>query len=151
MVLEHSTTLKSDISGVSIGDSVSSTGADRNSDFNGTQTVTNIQDPWWIDNQTAYVSFSSRIDAGNTSQTTFTFSSIAGATAVPGEQVFAFTAGATGSRDGISLEELKELTNTPIGGRGAFPNGPDVLAVNAYLTGGSGKVTVNLRWSEAQA
>ena len=143
--------LKSDISGVSIGDSVSSTGADRNSDFNGTQTVTNIQDAWWIDNQTAYVSFSSRIDAGNTSQTTFTFSSIAGATAVPGEQVFAFTAGATGSRDGISLEELKELTNTPIGGRGAFPNGPDVLAVNAYLTGGSGKVTVNLRWSEAQA
>jgi len=143
--------LKSDISGVNIGDSVSTVGADGNSDFNGSQTVTNIQDAWWIDSLTAYVSFSDRIDVGNAQQTTFTFTSLASATAVPGEQVFAFTGGAGGSRDGISLEELKELTNTPIGGRGAFPNGPDVLAINAYLTGGTGNVTVNLRWSEAQA
>ena len=142
--------LKSDISGVNIGDSVTTVGAD-NRDFNGSQTVTFIQDAWWIDNQTAFVSFSDKIDVGNANQTTFTFTSLAGATAVPGEQVFAFTGGAGGERDGIDLSGLKELTNTPIGGRGAFPNGPDVLAINAYLTGGSGNVTVNLRWSEAQA
>ena len=142
--------LKSDLSGVNIGDSVTTTGADNN-DFNGSQTVTNIRDAWWIDNLTAFVSFSDKIDVGNANQTTFVFTSLAGATAVPGEQVFAFTGGAGGERDGIDLSGLKELTNTPIGGRGAFPNGPDVLAINAYLTGGSGNVTVNLRWSEAQA
>ena len=143
--------LKSEIAGVNIGDSVSSVGADSNSDFNGSQTVTNIRDATWIDSVTAYVDFSSSINTGNALQTTFSFTSLAGATAVPGEQVFAFTAGATGSRDGIDLSGLKELTNTPIGGRGTFPNGPDVLAINAYLTGGSGNVTINLRWSEAQA
>ena len=48
--------------------------------------------------------------------------------------------------------ELKELTNTPIGGRGTFPNGPDVLAINAYLTSGNAiNATINLRWAEAQA
>ena len=44
------------------------------------------------------------------------------------------------------------MTNTPIGGRGAFPNGPDVLAVNVYTTDGA-TVTANLllKWGEAQA
>jgi hypothetical protein len=78
------------------------------------------------------------------------FAPLTGAT-TPGEQVFAFTA-APGSRDNIDLSELKELTNTPIGGRGTFPNGPDVLAINAYLTSGSAvNATINIRWSEAQA
>jgi len=47
---------------------------------------------------------------------------------------------------------LKELTATPLGGRGTFPNGPDVLFINVYLTQGL-PVNANLvlRWGEAQA
>jgi hypothetical protein len=72
--------------------------------------------------------------------------------AQPGEQVFAFAA-QQGSREVLDLSELKELTSTAIGGRGAFPNGPDVLAINIYSTGSA---TINncnliLRWGEAQA
>jgi len=50
------------------------------------------------------------------------------------------------------LSFIKELTNTTLGGRGTFPNGPDVLAINVYKTSGAG-ITSNivLRWSEAQA
>jgi len=50
------------------------------------------------------------------------------------------------------LTLFKELTNTPIGGRGTFPNGPDVLFINLYLTQGA-PVLANLvlRWGEAQA
>lgn len=71
--------------------------------------------------------------------------------ALPGETVFSFVEnpGETGTLD---LGELKELTTTAIGGRGAFPNGPDVLAINVYKVGGTA-VTANiiLRWGEAQA
>jgi hypothetical protein len=47
---------------------------------------------------------------------------------------------------------LKELTNTTLGGRGTFPNGPDVLAINIYKTAGADVLTnIILRWGEAQA
>ncbi len=71
--------------------------------------------------------------------------------AQPGEQVFAFAA-PQGNREVLDLSELKELTSTAIGGRGTFPNGPDVLAINIYTTG-TATVTANLilRWGEAQA
>lgn len=71
--------------------------------------------------------------------------------AQPGEQVFAFAA-PQGVREVLDLSELKELTSTAIGGRGTFPNGPDVLAINIYSTGTS-SVNANLilRWGEAQA
>jgi len=101
-------------------------------------------------NSTTWIRFSDRTRAGSAGSTTYSFQPLTGA-ATPGEQVFAFTA-APGSRDTIDLSELKELTNTPIGGRGTFPNGPDVLAINAYLTSGSAvNATLNIRWSEAQA
>lgn len=71
--------------------------------------------------------------------------------ALPGETVFSFIA-VSGEKNELDLGFLKELTNTPIGGRGSFPNGPDVLAVNVYTTDGQ---TVNanvlLKWGEAQA
>jgi len=140
-----------DVSGVNIGDNVSTTGAS-GKNFSGGETVTGIFNsnafPGLV-----YITFSSSIDAGATNQTTFTFTSLAGSTAQPGEQVFSFTAGCgSGDRDGIDLSGLKELTNTPIGGTGAFPNGPDVLAINAFLSNGTDvDVTINLRWSEAQA
>ena len=71
--------------------------------------------------------------------------------ALPGEQVFSFIAN-PGETTNLSLEALKELTATAIGGRGTFPNGPDVLAINIYKVSGAA-ITSNLilRWGEAQA
>jgi hypothetical protein len=71
--------------------------------------------------------------------------------ALPGEQVFSFVAN-PGSTVTLDLNELKELTTTAIGGRGAFPNGPDVLAINVLkTTGAAAPGSVILRWGEAQA
>jgi hypothetical protein len=71
--------------------------------------------------------------------------------ALPGEQVFSFIAN-PGETVKLELDALKELTATAIGGRGAFPNGPDVLAINVYKVAGSATPTnIILRWSEAQA
>jgi hypothetical protein len=71
--------------------------------------------------------------------------------ALPGEQVFSFIA-AIGSTQSLELNELKELTNTTLGGRGTYPNGPDVLAINVYKTAGTAVgVNIILRWGEAQA
>ena len=71
--------------------------------------------------------------------------------AQPGETVFSFIA-VPGERATTSFAELKELTNTALGGRGTFPNGPDVLAINVYKVSGA-NVTANLilKWGEAQA
>jgi hypothetical protein len=71
--------------------------------------------------------------------------------ALPGEQVFSFIAN-PGESGELSLEALKELTATAIGGRGTFPNGPDVLAINVYKVSGTATPTnIILRWGEAQA
>jgi len=86
------------------------------------------------------------ISAGATP--TFQFGS---AYALPGEQVFSFVSN-PGSTDTLDLSGLKEMTSTAIGGRGTFPNGPDVLAINVYKVSGSNTpVNVILRWGEAQA
>lgn len=71
--------------------------------------------------------------------------------ALPGEQVFSFIC-SPGSSNALDLGALKELTTTAIGGRGAFPNGPDVLAINVYKVSGAAlSGSVILRWGEAQA
>lgn len=72
--------------------------------------------------------------------------------AQPGETIFSFVA-APGSSANLNLGELKELTNTTLGGRGTYPNGPDVLAINVYRATGTGNLNTNivLRWGEAQA
>ena len=71
--------------------------------------------------------------------------------AQPGETVFSFIS-APGERSSLSLETMKEMTNTTLGGRGTFPNGPDVLAINVYKTDGQDITgSVILRWGEAQA
>jgi len=71
--------------------------------------------------------------------------------ALPGEQVFSFVSN-PGETNQLSLEALKELTSTAIGGRGTFPNGPDVLAINVYkVAGAATPANVILRWGEAQA
>jgi len=82
-----------------------------------------------------------------------------GGTATGGEQIFAFAAPApsgTSSQwgavnDRLDLSPLKELTNSPIGGDGVYPDGPEVLAINVRLRNGTANGTVLLRWSEAQA
>ena len=69
----------------------------------------------------------------------------------PGETVLSFIA-QPGERANLDLNQLKELTNTTLGGRGTFPNGPDVLAINVYKTAGTDvEANIILRWSEAQA
>ena len=71
--------------------------------------------------------------------------------AQPGETIFSFIA-QPGERATLDLGEIKELTNTTLGGRGTFPNGPDVLAINVYKTAGAAvDANIILRWSEAQA
>ncbi len=134
--------LRADVQGVQIGWEVSG------GNLKGGATLVNIYNSG---SSHVYFYLSDRTNPGSAGSTTYTFAPITEA-AIPGEQVFSFTADATGARDNLDLSELKELTNTPIGGRGTFPNGPDVLAINAYLTSGSGiNTTVNLRWAEAQA
>ena len=53
--------------------------------------------------------------------------------------------------DKLDLSPLKELTNSPIGGDGVYPDGPEVLAINVRLRNGTANGTILLRWSEAQA
>jgi len=71
--------------------------------------------------------------------------------AQPGETVFSFIA-QPGERSTLDLNLLKELTNTTLGGRGTFPNGPDVLALNVYKTSGTAvDANIIIKWGEAQA
>jgi hypothetical protein len=71
--------------------------------------------------------------------------------ALPGETIFSFITN-PGSTDALNLSDLKELTTTALGGRGTFPNGPDVLAINVYKVSGTATpANIILRWAEAQA
>jgi len=91
---------------------------------------------------------SSNTSIAESTTITFTFGS---AFATPGETVFSFVSN-TGESNELSLATLKELTATTLGGRGAFPNGPDVLAINVLkVAGTASNVNITLRWGEAQA
>ena len=92
-------------------------------------------------------SFSGTLNAAGTVEFDFTQPPYA----QPGETVFSFITN-PGENATLDLNSLKELTTTTIGGRGTFPNGPDVLAINVFKTDGTA-VTGNvlLRWGEAQA
>jgi hypothetical protein len=71
--------------------------------------------------------------------------------AVPGETIFSFISSPS-TKDSLDLSALKELANSPLGGRGTFPNGPDTLFINVYLTSGTPvQSNLVLRWGEAQA
>jgi len=72
--------------------------------------------------------------------------------ATPGEQNFS-TLGQPNGFAEIDLSQLKELTNSAIGGYSNYPDGPDVLAVvvKNLSTTNTATVSVNLFWSEAQA
>jgi hypothetical protein len=97
---------------------------------------------------TSQTSTSTAITPGTT---TVTFKFGAPPYALPGETVFSFIAPA-GSTSTLALNDLKELTNTTLGGRGTYPNGPDVLAINVYKAAGTAiNTNVVVRWGEAQA
>lgn len=133
----------------------------------GATTGTEIVDPTKFPSGTKVASISLLSSFGGTSyyRVNFTQSSIisiGAATTItfqfglppyaqPGETVFSFIA-APGQIGSLDLSELKELTNTTLGGRGTYPNGPDVLAINVYKTSGTAISTnVIIRWGEAQA
>lgn len=74
--------------------------------------------------------------------------------ALPGEQVFSFTAPSapTGAvNDRLFLDKLKELTGAPLGGDFKYPDGSDILAINMRMAFGTANGDVVLSWSEAQA
>jgi hypothetical protein len=96
------------------------------------------------------VTFTQSATGTNSASGTVTFT-FGAQYALPGEQVFSFISNPGESAE-LTLEALKELTATAIGGRGTFPNGPDVLAINVYKVSGSATpANLILRWGEAQA
>jgi hypothetical protein len=97
------------------------------------------------------VTFTQSLNASVNAATPVTFQFGDPQYAVPGEQVFSFVANPGATTD-LDLSALKELTTTAIGGRGTFPNGPDVLAINVLKVGGAAVgSSIILRWGEAQA
>jgi hypothetical protein len=71
--------------------------------------------------------------------------------ATPGEQNFSTLAQVSGFAE-IDLSQLKELTNSAIGGYSNYPDGPDVLAIVVKnLSASAATCNINLFWSEAQA
>lgn len=130
--------------GASIGDDVFTSGTAAG--VQGNTVITAV-------NSSTQVAISKPLVAALTTGTGNTITFARNTYAKPGETVFSFIS-APQNRDALDLSPLKELTNTPIGGRGTFPNGPDVLAINVYLTQGTTAATTAnlvLRWSEAQA
>ena len=77
-----------------------------------------------------------------------------GTYALPGERIFAFVVNASRADalvTDLDLTGLKELSGAPLGGDYKYPDGPDVLAINAFTKSGDVKGTIQLRWGEAQA
>lgn len=71
----------------------------------------------------------------------------------PGERIFS-TIVQQNNQNNLDLTNLKEMSNSVIGGNQAFPDGPDVLCIvinNIAQSGPTGPVQVNLFWTEAQA
>jgi len=114
--------------------------------------INNVQLESWAGISYYYVqlnnSFNGALPAGSG---TLALEFIAPPFAQPGETIFSFIA-VPGERSTLDLNELKELTNTPLGGRGTYPNGPDVLAINVYkVSGAASSANIIIRWGEAQA
>ena len=82
-----------------------------------------------------------------------TMSGVSGTyTAGSGERVFGMLANSVSAQTELDLSQLKELSNTVIGGNQMYPDGPDTLMI--IVTPFSAAVTsvaINIYWSEAQA
>ena len=114
--------------------------------------VSGVSADSYLGNTFYEVKFSSSYNATiNPGTTTVEFTFVEPVYALPGETIFSFIAN-PGERATVDFSELKELTNTPLGGRGTYPNGPDVLAINLYKVSGAAiEANVILKWGEAQA
>lgn len=130
------------VAGVNPGDAVGLTN-------NNTGTITGGTLVTYINPTTNQVTLSNYITGRIADGTSITFTRTG--YAQPGETVFSFVS-SPGERDVLDLSLLKELTNTPIGGRNCYPNGPDVLFINAFITQGTPlNINMTLRWGEPQA
>lgn len=120
--------------------------------FPANTSITNISLRTFGDTDFYVVEFNNAFDGTLVQDTgTVEFTFIQPPFAQPGETVFSFIAN-PGERSELDLQFLKELTNTPLGGRGTFPNGPDVLAINVYkVKGAETDANIILKWGEAQA
>jgi len=71
--------------------------------------------------------------------------------ATPGEQIFSTLGQPLGFAE-IDLSNLKELSNSSIGGYANYPDGPDMLAIVVKnIDSNTANANINLFWSEAQA
>jgi hypothetical protein len=122
------------------------------SNFAANTQVSGVSLDSYLGTQYYEVKFSNSYNATiNPGTTTVEFTFIEPVYALPGETIFSFIAN-PGERATVDFSELKELTNTPLGGRGTYPNGPDVLAINLYKVSGTPiDANVILKWGEAQA
>jgi len=138
-------------SGATLGTAVTQTGGTVS--FPPNTYIANIEEKTFGTVNTYYVvtfnnNYSGTLSAGTG---TIEFEFVQPPFAQPGETVFSFIA-QPGERSTLDLAQLKELTNTTLGGRGTFPNGPDVLAINIYKVSGNDlESNIILRWGEAQA
>ena len=113
--------------------------------------VTNVSNTVHNGSTYYFVTFNQPTTSDFTAGEVITFDLSGAAYAQPGETIFKFIA-VPGERSELDLSPIKELTNTSLGGRGTFPNGPDVLAINVYKTSGDPiEGNVILKWGEAQA
>ena len=135
-----------DTAGVTTGTTTS------DANFPANTQVSNIQLESYGNSEFYEVTFSSAYSGTiNPGTTTVEFTFVEPVYALPGETVFSFIA-QPGERATVDFSELKELTNTPLGGRGTYPNGPDVLAINVYkVSGAAVNTNVIVNWGEAQA
>jgi hypothetical protein len=112
--------------------------------------VTGILNPGNID--ATSLTWTSVNTVGLGSQPSFAQISTSSSTAAtPGEQNFS-TLGQPNGFAEIDLGQLKELSNSSIGGYANYPDGPDMLAIVVKnLDSASAVANINLFWSEAQA
>ena len=144
-------------SGTEIGDSSGNPTNQSDITMPSSSYVSNIEGPLLFGNQGAggiefyRVSFNNSFNGTLSPGDLYNFKFQQPPYAQPGETVFSFIA-QPGERSTLDLGQLKELTNTTLGGRGTFPNGPDVLALNVYKTSGAAvNANIIIKWGEAQA
>ena len=139
--------------GTDLGDSGGAPTNQGDITFPSNTTVSYIEGPFLFGSSLEYykVNFNNSYNGTVSPADVFNFTFSQPPYAQPGETVFSFIA-QPGERSTLDLGQLKELTNTTLGGRGTFPNGPDVLALNVYKTSGSAvNANIIIKWGEAQA
>jgi hypothetical protein len=94
--------------------------------------------------------------AGNGSITQYLDHSVVGTTPLPdaGDQVFSFFSEQGDSRFSVTernIGQIRELGNSILGGNNIYPDGPDVLTINARnITGRTEAIFARISWTESQ-